>query len=321
MGYDPFVGGPGELAIPNPSSRGVAEGSPKAVDTAPTDAGVLQVSIERRAGQLEATMEMRDGAGTVLWSASGMRSRSDCRTLVEAVALAIVIRIDPAPAPPPPSCPAPAEIPRRTAGASLPAPSRAAPPAVAVVPGAGLPLLLFGGGPLAAIEAPAAIAPGLSGVIELRGAFVSLAVEARAVLPGAGGRQGQRIDAWSFTGTIAPCARLEPFFACGLIEGGAMVLTGPSAPAPARALALAGAGLRAGFERRLSRRLALRAHADLLGTLAHEQALLSSSFIWSAPEAAGVLGVELMIASRGLLSGDARVTSTASTLSTSEAAP
>jgi hypothetical protein len=295
MGYDPFA------------------------DEAPAGAGVLRVTIERRTGQLEAAIEMRDAAGQVLWSVDGMRSRSDCRTLVEAVGLAIVIRIDPAPAPaPPPSCPGPPEIRATPARASPPAPAPAAPPVAPAVTHPQLPLFLFGGGPLVAVEAPPAIAPGLAVVVEVRGALVALGVEARAVLPGAGGRQGQRIDAWSFAGTIAPCARLEPFFACGLIEGGSVVLTGPSAPAPTRALALAGVGFRAGFERRLSRRLALRTHADLLGTLTHEQALLSSSFIWSAPEAVGVIGVELMIASRGLLSGGARVTSTSST---SEAAP
>jgi hypothetical protein len=163
------------------------------------------------------------------------------------------------------------------------------------------------------VTSPPAIAPGIAAIADVRGRLGSIAIEARAVLPGAGGRQGQRVDATTVAGVIAPCAVIGPVVGCALAEGGAAVLTGPAVPATARALGLLGVGFRAGFERALSPRVVLRAHADLLGMLTHQQALLRSAFIWSGPEAVGTIGIEVMtIASRGSLSRGRGVTSTKS---------
>jgi hypothetical protein len=228
---------------------------------------------------------------------------------VEAVGLAIAVRIDPGPAPAL-ACPEPPPPAAPPAAPSAPPPTPVAPPRP---PLEGAPLLLrLGGGAFAAVSSPPAIAPGIAAIADLRGPLGSIALEARAVLPGAGGRQGQKVDATTVAGVIAPCAALGPVIGCALAEGGAVVLTGPAAPA-GRALALLGVGFRAGFERAIAPRVVLRAHADLLGTLTHEQALLGSAFIWSGPDAVGAIGIEVMtIASRGSLSRVRGVTSTKS---------
>jgi hypothetical protein len=287
MGYDPFAAEP------------------------PADASRLQVTIARRAGRLTVEMEMRDGAGRVLWSVDHLRSGGDCRTLVEAAGLAIAVRVDPGPAPAP-ACPEPPPPAAPPAAPPAPPPAPAGPPRPPAKAEDPAILLRIGAGAFAAVASPPAIAPGVAAIGEVRGPLGSIAIEARAVLPGAGGRQGQRVDATTVAGVIAPCAAIGPVVGCALAEGGAVVLTGPAVPA-ARALGLLGAGFRAGYERAISPRVVLRAHADLLGTLTHEQALLRSAFIWSGPDAVGTIGIEVMtIASRGSLSRSRGVSSTKS---------
>src|SRR6185312_13156223 len=94
------------------------------------------------------------------------------------------------------------------------APAEAAKPAVAASP----PIVRVGGGAFAAVASPPAIAPGIALVAEVRGSLGSIALEARAVLPGAGGRQGQRVDATQVAGVVAPCAAFGPIVGCALAE-------------------------------------------------------------------------------------------------------
>lgn len=280
----------------------------------PSAARHLRVSIERRAGAYEVEMEMRDEADQRLWRVSGMRSRSACRTLVEAVALAVVIRIDPLPEQkPPPVCPPP-PAPQSISSVAVPHDARpAVTPAPAVRPEPAWPLVMLGGGPLLVFEAPFSVAPGLALFGGVRWPHVSLALEARAVLPGTRDNQLQRIQTSQLAAVLAACAHVGVFFGCGLGEAGGLHPSGPDAPARVVVLGLLGAGVRAGVEWQLPRRLVLRLHADLMGTLSHEH-VSSFPYDWNVPEAVGLLGVDLgVLFVRASPPRDSGVPSTSST--------
>src|SRR5262249_30507613 len=141
--------------------------------------------------------------GELVWEERTLRTRSDCGTLVRALGLSLAIRLEPEPDPPPcPSCPACPSPAPPSPPAPAPPPHRAQAAAPASAPAGPVPLV--GGGALAAVLYPLGIAAGVEVFGGLRWPHASLALEARAVLPGVGDTQGLRIKTSSFGAVLAP---------------------------------------------------------------------------------------------------------------------
>jgi hypothetical protein len=237
--YDPFVS---STASP-PSAAGVTQR--------------LKVSIDRREGELAVDIELRDGAGHLLWDVRDRRSRSDCHTLVDTLGLSIAIRLDPEPESP--ACPVCAPPPPQAAPGGPPEEH----------PEPARPRVLLGGGPLLGFTLFFVVSPGFSLFAGARWTHFSLAAEGRAFLIGRGEQEsGTHFEITSYSGIVTPCAHLALVFGCGVVELGALRFDGAVSSKAVSPSFFANVGIRAGVELPLSEHFRMRGYADVLGSIA-----------------------------------------------------
>jgi hypothetical protein len=250
-------------------------------------AAFLRVTISRRGALYHADLEVRDGAGSVVFTHPFKPLRS-CDSLVQDVGFVIGDRLR-APSPIPPSSPPPAPAP----------PKLEPPPAPRAAP---LRLNLGIAGALALRTAAPVLGFNLAAGVGLRWRSFSGALEFRWTPP-----QEAAVDAsgraWGsamqFTGGIVPCGHVRAFFACGLGQITAVVWQGaPGTMLQSLTLPAAAAGARLGGDVPLpwwGRLFALRLSADALVTLRHAAIYVDGSdgspLVWTTPGLTVALGV------------------------------
>jgi hypothetical protein len=244
----------------------------------------LDVTIERRAGELSVAMSLRAEDGGILWETNSMRSRGDCGSLVKAVGLSIAIHLDPiesapcpvCPAPPAPAVPPPAPRPVVSPPVEEVPPSKPADAAGDAAPHR--PQVFVGAGALLALQAPFAISPAGTLFVGVRWPHVSIAVEGKGSLSNTVGIVSPRVNISSATAGAALSAHVGMLFGCGAVGAGAIVVNERSGIAPFQPLkpfAAVNAALRAGVEVPIAGHLALRGYAEIVGALTPDPASAS----------------------------------------------
>jgi hypothetical protein len=214
-------------------------------------------------------------------------SSGDCAALGHAMIFALAVQIEligqlvskvespaPPPSPPPPPLPPP------------PPPVAAPPPPFGFVLGLG-PVLLIGATPEATLGARV-FAAGRVGAASLElGAQASLAVTLRRA-------DGTGFDAQTLGATLALCGHWRQLALCPLGSAGALLVTGFGVDEPRSPSAfVAGAGVRAALEQRLSTRFVMKAHADVLTVLTPRTISLNELPVWTTPAVTVTVGVDL----------------------------
>ena len=259
-----------------------------------TDDGkvVVLVTISRGSGGLRAAIELRDERGRVSGSRELASRQLDCVELAGAVTLAISIAVDPlAIAPPPPKPAPPTECPT--------CPKCPSPPAIAQAPPERIhPRVSLGvSGTLGATPTPAL---GFLVGAGFRYRAFSLELQGRFDVPFATSAPTTgSIRASVLAVLLAPCAHFRVLAGCALVGAGAMLGEGLNVTESRRDITpWAALGVRGAVELPLRRRLWLRAHLDLLGTLTRTTLYLNGTAAWVTPQLSGLLGVSLFASFR-----------------------
>lgn len=263
----------------------------------PEAADAIAVEIVRNEAGLRARVELRQGdklAGSRVLSSA----ESDCQELSEAVALAIAIAIDPlntrlaGPAP----RPRPSQQYDREVSAELRASQPAPPPSPASPEHRPYGLLASVGG-LAAVGSAPAVAGGLELQLALRWRRFSALVEGRLDLPAEKEVELGLVRSSLMLGAVGSCAHWRWAQGCGLIEAGAMRVTGEGYAEENVTLPYAGAALRLGLEIPLFSVISVRGHADLLApfTRVAFRDRASRDTVWTAPSVAGAFGLCVVV--------------------------
>jgi hypothetical protein len=283
LGYDPFVDGPGR---------------------------VVRVVLSLAARRLRASIEITDESGDLLGTNQLSPRVRDCGTLASAIELAIALAIDPLHA----SGPLHASVPLRT-GAPLPPPPSPSPdppppPLPAMVTHPAAPTVVVRPrrsdddlddergahlvGRLAIVGAVAS-APNATWGVELglgaQWRRFSLGGELRGDLPGARVTPGGTVASSLVLVSLLPCVRAYGFSFCGVLSSGVMIAYGADFAIDKRvALPFAAGGARAAFEFRLTRRLAVGLHADLLAPFTRELLKVDDQVVYRAEPVSGAFG-------------------------------
>ncbi|WP_437640136.1 hypothetical protein [Sorangium sp. So ce854] len=256
-------------------------------DDAPEE---LDVAIAPRGADLVVTVRYRDAGGAISSEREfGVpNDEAACKVLTSYVALSIGFTLTPFGVDE--RTPAPTAAPLDVAPAPTPAgPPGPAPPQPAIAPETPPPKTQIGAGGLARIGVIGEVLGGFSCVFRSRlQRNLSVGLEARSVLAiapldaragGEGASQDPSTPAGNpveqalptralLSGAIALCfPPRDPFVGCGLVEVGALMLSGqPGGDVDATVWMMA-LGARGGVEHALTDWLALYAHADLLTTV------------------------------------------------------
>ena len=263
-------------------------------------------------GVIQATMELRDPAGTVTWQDHKRAINNDCVTLISGVALSVRISLDsrvppiaPSPAPgaqkpanaepaPAQAEPAPTPTPAEAKPAPLPRPSPS--PKAAPLPGPSRsdsastepskrPRFRTGLGTSFAFGAAPDPSLALSFQLGIRLPYASLSLEGRGDLPAAEDKNGQEKYAASrFAGSLVPCGHIRIFVGCllgtvgkqfafnSVEDGGAWYGEG---------------GLRLGVEVPITGPFALRFSGDVLARMTSDVSVrvngMDDELTWTAP--------------------------------------
>jgi hypothetical protein len=248
---------------------------------------------------IQATMELRDPAGNVVWKDHKKARFDDCDTLISGVALSIRISIDhrvppiqPKPEPPPePAVPESKPEPE----ALEPVVARPMPatpePALAVgrpapeepsEPRAKRPKVRAGLGTTFAMGDAPDLAVGLSAQVGVRWPIVSISLEGRGdIQPEDGGLETGRIS-----GTVVPCVHHGMLFGCAL---GTVGRQSASYEIEDDSAWFGGGGVRAGIELPVIDPVALRLSGDLVATAATGRMSVGTMERWRSPTISGVV--------------------------------
>jgi hypothetical protein len=271
LGYDPFVDGPGR---------------------------VVRVVLSLAARRLRASIEITDENGDLLGTNQLSPRVRNCDTLASAIELAIALAIDPLLASGPVHAPSPS-----------PSPEPPPPPPVMVTPPAaptvvvrprrsdddldderGVHLV----GRLAILGAVASAPNATWGVEVGLGAQwrrFSLGGELRGDLPGARVTSGGIVASSLILVSLLPCVRAYGFSFCGVLSSGVMIAYGADFAIDKRvALPFAAGGARAAFEFRLTRKLSVGLHADLLAPFTREVLKVDRQEVYRAEPVSGAFG-------------------------------
>jgi hypothetical protein len=166
------------------------------------------------------------------------------------------------------------------------APGRPAPPVV--------PFVATGVG--AALGAAPAMTASFMLQLGTRRGAASLALEARLDYPASTGAGSGSVSAGLILGSIVPCYHRGWLAACGVLGAGALRGAGHQlAAARSETSAFGVAGGRLTFEWPLGPRVALRAHAELLGRLRSVSLVVDGAGVWTTPAISGDLGLALAV--------------------------
>jgi hypothetical protein len=279
LGYDPFVDG--------------AAGRTVRVVLAP-------------AGRwLRASIELVDELGELQGVHQLAPHLHGCDALASAMELAIAIAIDPlratgvaaAEAPSPSPSPSPPPLPAEVLAPPLQLPALTARPRRAPAPDvsdgedeSGARLV----GRLAILAAIASAPNATWGIEAGLGAEwrrFSIGAELRGDLPGSRVAAGGTVSSSLVVVNLLPCVRAYGLFFCGLLSGGVLIAYGADFIVDRRAiLPFFGGGARVGIELRLTRRLALGLHADLLAPFTRAVLEVDDQVLFRAPPVSGAFG-------------------------------
>lgn len=263
-------------------------------------------------GVIQATMELRDPAGTVTWQDHKRAINNDCVTLISGVALSVRISLDsrvpplaPSPAPvalnpapaepaPAPAEPAPAPTPAESKPAPLPSqtlPSKTAPasgpprPDSASTAASERPRFRTGLGASFAFGTAPDPSLALSFQLGIRLPYASLSLEGRGDLPAAEDQNGQeKYSASRFAGSLVPCGHIRFFVGCLLGTVGKQFASNSAENGSAW---YGEGGLRLGVEVPLTGPFALRFSGDVLARMTSEVSVrvngVDDELAWTAP--------------------------------------
>jgi hypothetical protein len=248
---------------------------------------------------IQATMELRDPTGNVVWKDHKKAINDDCDTLVSGVALSIRISIDhrvpPIEPKPEPAAPEPKPEPEPTASEPVvpkpaPATPEQAPDAPAARPDskesseppATRPKVRAGLGTTFAVgDAPDA-SFGVSAQVGIRWSIVSISLEGRGdIQPEDGGLETGRIS-----GAVLPCGHYGVLFGCAL---GTVGRQSASYEKEEDSAWYGGGGVRAGVELPVVDPLALRLSGELVATTPTGSMNVGAMERWSSPTISGVV--------------------------------
>jgi hypothetical protein len=153
------------------------------------------------------------------------------------------------------------------------------------------------------------VGPAVDGAVTLqvglREAVWSISLEARGDFPGSQTVGGGQASTWMLLGMLVPCLHLPlaanklELLGCALLGGGAVFASGSGyAQNASQTSGLAIIGARAALDVPVSKRLALRAHADLLVALTRPDLTVATGtppVTVSPPPASGAAGVALLV--------------------------
>jgi hypothetical protein len=270
LGYDPFV---------EPAGRS------------------LRAVIGWKGRWLYASIELTDENGELVGTNQLTPRVRNCDTLASAVALAIALAIDPLhtaaaptrtpepvvvvppPSVPPPPVPVPVSVRR-----ARPAPPEPEDDADTHLVGH---LAILG-----AVAAEPQASWGMALGLAARWRRFSVGVEVRGDLPGSRVTLGGTVSSALVTTNFLPCARAYGFSFCGLLSVGVMIAWGADFAVDHRtSLPFVGGGARAAWELKLTRRLSMGLHADLLAPFTRALLRVDSEEVWHAEPVSGAFGV------------------------------
>lgn len=265
----------------------------------PSDASArLTVVLSRLGAQYQATAELREPAGRLLWTRP-FDAVSSCSGLVQEVALVISATLDPRvhvePAAP--------HVIVESEKASADEARAQVVPLVPVDPV----LFRIGLGSVLAFGAAPRVAVGLAadaGILwpvawgPVKG--VSLAVGGRWDPPAAGhipwAAADARISTSRLLATVAPCAHWWKLYGCALGELGQVAHHAEGIAVPGgHGDVFAAVGGRAGLEARFAPHLGVRGSGEVLGTLTPVTVLIDARPAWTTPRVSGGVGAALFV--------------------------
>jgi hypothetical protein len=250
---------------------------------------------------LRASIELRDADDELLGTNQLTPRVRDCDILASAVELAIALAIDPL----------------RASGASQPPPSPVPEPVLVTPPPP--PTLVLRRAPrralndgendddgedrahltghlavLAAVGSAPQATWGIEVGLAARWKRFSIGGELRGDTPGSRVIAGGTVSSSLATATFLPCVRAYGCSFCGLLSVGVLIGYGSDFTVDRRViLPYAGGGTRAAFEFRLTRRLSMGAHADLLASFTRALLRVDEQEVFHAPPVSGAFGVQI----------------------------
>ena len=247
-------------------------------------AAELVVTAKREGGRYTGKAELFDANGARVWVDVVGPLWETCSAIMDALALGIIIKIGPYQKPPAPAPPEPAAPPPPPPVAPPPPPPPVAPaPLLARAPAERRSLLSSG----LAIDAGAGpgVALGFTAAFGRRWSSVSVAMEARAVMPTSGDIGRRHITASRYSLGVVPCLHtLEIVVACAIVESGLARVTSDSRGTASAVQPYAAVGARGGIELSLRPNLTLQLAVDGFGAAAQYAAVFNkSSAPWISP--------------------------------------
>lgn len=274
----------------------------------------LVVAVNPGPGRtIEATMELRDPAGSVIWKDTKRVINNDCHSLISGVALAVRIGIErrvapiepkpepapelalakpePAPEPPAPVVPEPAPV-RRAPAPVMRAPAPAQPPKDRPAPETSAPpwnrprlragigtTFASGGAPIPTL--------GLAVQLGVRWPIISMSLEGRGDMPG----EEDGLSAGRISGSVLPCGHYMVLFGCAVGTAGRQ---SASYQGENDGVWFVGGGARVGVEVPFVGVVALRLSGDLVATTPIRRMKVGIVDRWTSPTLSGVFGAGLV---------------------------
>jgi hypothetical protein len=120
----------------------------------------------------------------------------------------------------------------------------------------------------------------------------SLGGEIRADVPASRSAGGGTVSTTMVVVNLLPCVRAYGFSFCGLLSGGILIGYGAEFPVDRRTvLGFGGGGARAAYELRLTRRLAIGLHADLIAPFTRAVLTVDNQEVYHAEPVSGAFGL------------------------------
>jgi hypothetical protein len=231
----------------------------------PTAEAELAVSVRRQDLLYQGRLDLRDGAGALLWPRE-LPPVTDCGLLMERLAFTLSVKLDPLGAPTAP----PLSVARRSYRLRV---------------GAG-----------AALGWGVAPGPAFGATLDLgvRWPWVSISLEGRAYPAASGTTDGTLVALSRFTGAAVPCGHWRWLFGCGLVELGALRVTAETDRPTATTSLHTAAGARFGVEWSPHTSLAVRLSGDLTVAIQRSVVHLEGQARWQTPLVGGALGAGLL---------------------------
>jgi hypothetical protein len=265
----------------------------------------VRATIGKKGPWLRVSIELSDESGELLGTNQLTPRVRDCHTVASAMELAIALAIDPlhaletrAPSPSPSPTESPLVVPAQTAPAAPALVVRRARPAARAWPPTDEEIaenrvrLVGRVAILAAVSAEPGATWGIALGLAAQWRRFSVGAELRGDVPGTRVSGGGTVSGSLVVINLLPCVRAYGIFFCGLFSGGVMIANGAGFPVDQQAVVpFFGGGARAGVEFKLSRRIAIGLHADLLAPFTQTVLYVDRNELYRADPVSGAFAL------------------------------